>query len=106
MLGTIPRVAPTDPTQGFKMLQPGASATACRSGGAGTEDADLIGRALRTLLARDREATEVVNARAESTGWSIGVYGRQCVTLTGDVVRTTPTVLLPMEHGGHVHDGH
>ncbi len=102
-VGRVPRLEPLDATQGYKMLRPAATTTVCRTTGplAGHERDDSLEAALRELLARDREATTVVNGRIESTSWSIGVYGRRCVTLTGDVVRPTSTVLLPMEHEGH-----
>jgi hypothetical protein len=102
----VPRLERLDAAQGFKMLRPAAVATACRTEGpfAGTED-DLLATALGDLLARDDEATAVVNGRVESTFWTIGVYGRRCVQLTGDVVRFTTTVLLPMSEGHHRHEG-
>jgi hypothetical protein len=105
-VGRLPRLEELDPAQGYKMLRPDSVATACRTEGpfAGRE-ADLLEAALRDLLARDDEATAVVNGRVESTSWTIGVYGRRCVTLTADVVRFTPTVLLPMGGGHHGHEG-
>jgi hypothetical protein len=106
VVGRAPRLEALDPAQGFKMLRPAARATVCRSIGlaAAAEEDDLLDAALRQLLARDEEATSVLNAQVESTSWSIGVYGRRCVTLTGDVVRSTTTVLLPMSgHHGHDH---
>jgi hypothetical protein len=108
VIGGAPRLEALDPAQGFKMLRPTATATACRSSGllARPSADDLLERALRELLARDEEATTVVNGRVESTGWSIGVYGRQCVKLSGDVVRLAPTVLLPMGEGHAGHHGH
>ena len=103
-VGTLPRVAAAAPQEGYKMLRPGLAATECGAAipwGAGEDD--LLGRAFRRLLERDAEANLVINARVESTWWSIGVYGRRCVTLTGDLVRTTTTILLPMpaSHGDH-----
>lgn len=105
-VGRVPRLEALDPAQGFKMLRPGATTTVCRSTGAlaGSAADDPLEAALDDLLARDEEATALVNGRIESTSWSIGVYGRRCVTLTADVVRPTSTVLLPMEHGGHEMD--
>jgi uncharacterized membrane protein len=109
-LGTFPRVALLSPLDGHKMLRPNEAVTECRAEGpaAPTVDGvdDLAQEALRRLLALDDEANAVINARVESTWWSIGVYGRRCVTLRGDLVRSTSTVLLPMpgvhgEHGGH-----
>ena len=110
-VGGVPRLERLDPAQGFKMLRPAAVATACREEGPfsrpddGTE-VDLLGTALQDLLARDDEATAVVNGRVESTSWTLGVYGRRCVRLTGDIVRFTATVLLPMGEGHHGHHGH
>ena len=109
-LGTLPRVQAPPDTQGFKMLRPAQTAVECAGDGiVASEARDLLGAAVRRLLARDEEADSVINARVESTQWSIGVYGRRCVTLTGDVVRSTSTILLPMpgEHEGHgAHGGH
>jgi hypothetical protein len=105
-VGRVPRLEPFEAAQGFKMLRPAATTTVCRATGplAGGEPEDPLEAALRELLARDHEATTIVNARIESTSWSVGVYGRRCVTLTGDVVRPTSTVLLPMEHEHHEMD--
>jgi len=105
-IGGVPRLEPADPAAGVKMLRPAAIATVCRSEGvlSPAEPRDLLGTAFRELLSRDEEATAVVDAQIESTSWTIGVYGRRCVTLTGDVVRFTTTVLLPMGKGHHVHE--
>jgi hypothetical protein len=105
VVGGMPRVERLDPAAGFKMLKPRATTTVCRATGLVSPSAseDLLGTALRELLARDAEATTVLNASVESTSWSLGVYGKRCVTLTGDVVRSTTTVLLPMNG---VHEGH
>ena len=109
-LGTLPRVQAPPDTQGFKMLRPAQTAVECAGDGiVASEARDLLGAAVRRLLARDEEADSVINARVESTQWSLGVYGRRCVTVTGDVVRSTSTILLPMpgEHQGHgAHGGH
>lgn len=106
-LGTLPRVGPTLHTQGHKMLKPNAAVTECTATGMGTPAGgveDLLQEALRELLALDDEADGVMNARVQSTWWSVGVYGRRCVTLTGDLVRSTTTILLPMS-GGHAEHG-
>ena len=93
--------------EGHKMLRPGLSVTECRSGVPWAHGADdLLGSAFERMLAGDEEANLVLNVRIESTWWSVGVYGGRCVTLTGDLVRTTTTILLPMpashgDHGGH-----
>ena len=103
-LGTLPRVQAPPDTQGYKMLRPAQTAVECAGEGlAASEPRDLLDAAVRQLLARDAEADSVINARVESTQWSLGVYGRRCVTVTGDVVRSTSTILLPMpgEHQGH-----
>ena len=102
-VGGVPRLEQLDPAQGFKMLRPSATATACAGRGmfSSAPPDDLLATAFRELLARDDEATAVVNGRVESTTWTVGVYGRRCVTLTGDVVRFATTVMLPMEHGHH-----
>jgi hypothetical protein len=108
-LGTLPRVQAPPDTQGYKMLRPGQTAVECAGEGLGSEPRDLLDAAVRGLLARDDEADSLINARVESTQWSLGVYGRRCVTVTGDVVRSTSTILLPMpgEHQGHgAHGGH
>ena len=109
-LGTLPRVQAPPDTQGYKMLRPGQTAVECVGDGiAASEPRDLLDVAVRRLLARDEEADSLINARVESTQWSLGVYGRRCVTVTGDVVRSTSTILLPMpgEHGAHgAHGGH
>jgi hypothetical protein len=103
-VGTLPRVAALAPSEGYKMLKPDLAATECRvaTPWARNED-DLLAAAFQRLLAHDPEANLVINARVESTWWSVGVYGRRCVTLTGDLVRTTTTILLPMpaSHGDH-----
>jgi hypothetical protein len=102
---TLPRLTLVDPLDGFKMLRPSARATEC--GGAAfwgrPATRDLGALALARLLNSDDEADAVVNARLEWTWWSIGVYGRRCVTVTGDVVRSIRTVRLPMpvHHGDH-----
>jgi hypothetical protein len=109
VLGTVPRMQAPPDTQGYKMLRPAQTAVECAGDGLVAETPDLLDRAVRRLLARDDEADSVINARVESTRWSLGVYGRRCVTVTGDVVRSTSTVLLPMpgEHQGHgAHGGH
>jgi hypothetical protein len=109
-LGSLPRIQAPPDTQGYKMLRPAQTAVECASDGlAVSGPRDLLDAAVRKLLARDEEADSVVNARVESTQWSLGVYGRRCVTVTGDVVRSTSTILLPMpgEHQGHgAHGGH
>jgi hypothetical protein len=98
-LGTLPRIDAPDPSQGFKMLKPGATATACSGGVVTSKGQRLMDLAVQRLLAQDEEANAIVDAEVESTSWSIGVYGRRCVTLRGDLVRTTSTVLLPMADG-------
>jgi hypothetical protein len=111
-LGSLPRVQALAATEGFKMLRPAQTVSECTADGLGrSRDPDLLEAAIRRLLARDEEADAVINARIESTHWSIGVYGRRCVTITGDVVRSAATILLPMgghgAHGGHEgHGGH
>ena len=109
-LGTLPRIQAPPDTQGYKMLRPAQTAVECaRDGLLASEPRDLLDAAVRGLLARDQEADSVINARVESTQWSLGVYGIRCVTVTGDVVRSTSTVLLPMpgDHQGHgAHGGH
>jgi hypothetical protein len=106
----VPRLAAPDPNAGHKMLQPQATVTECltetpwaRPGPAGD---DLLQRAVARLLAADAEADAIVDARLEWTGWSVGVYGRRCVTLTGDVVRSIRTVVLPMPVHGGSHSAH
>ena len=109
-VGTFPRIGLLSPADGHKMLRPNESVTECRAEGpaatAGDGIDDLAQEALRRLLALDDEANAVINARVESTWWSIGVYGRRCVTLRGDLVRSTTTVLLPMPGGHAGHGGH
>jgi len=109
-LGSLPRVQPLPATEGYKMLRPAQTGSECRSEGLGaTGSQDLLGAVMGRLLARDEEADAVINARVESTHWSLGVYGRRCVTVTGDVVRSASTILLPMPggHQGHGnHEGH
>jgi hypothetical protein len=106
-LGTLPRVTLLAPTDGFKMLKPKASVTQCRSEGLMVgPQGDMIDPAVRTLLARDDEGDALLNVVVESRAWSVGVYGRRCVRVTGDVVRSVRSVLLPMpeSHRGHHHD--
>jgi hypothetical protein len=106
----LPRVQAPPDTQGYKMLRPAQTAVECAGDGPRRFGAARPARrAVRRLLARDGEADSVINARVESTQWSLGVYGRRCVTVTGDVVRSTSTIMLPMpgEHQGHgAHGGH
>jgi hypothetical protein len=106
-VGTLPRVTLLAPTDGFKMLKPKESTTRCRSEWltVGAES-DLTDSAVRSLLARDDESDALVDVVVESTAWSVGIYGRRCVTVTGDVVRSVRSVLLPMpeSHRGHHHD--
>lgn len=113
---TVPRLTPVGSLDGFKMLKPAARARECRPGAIwesrGAAEEELATRALQRLLALDDEADAVLDARLEWTWWTIGVYGRRCVTLTGDVVRSVRTVVLPMPghesgHGAHgEHAGH
>jgi hypothetical protein len=107
---TLPRVMRADPFEGVKMLKPGATATECRSTvlwrSAPSPEGDIGVRALERLLASDEEADAVVNARFAWTSWSVGVYGRRCVTVTGDVVRSIRTVRLPMPQSHGDHTGH
>jgi hypothetical protein len=109
-LGSLPRIQALSATEGYKMLRPSQTVSECSSDGiGGTNGPDLLEAAIGRLLARDAEADSIINARVESTEWSIGVYGRRCVTVTGDVVRSASTILLPMPggHEGHgSHEGH
>jgi len=109
-LGSLPRVQALPDSQGYKMLRPAQTVVECAGDGiTGSDARDLLDAAIRRLLARDDEADSVINVRVESTHWSLGVYGRRCVTVTGDVVRSTSTILLPMpgEPQGHgAHGGH
>jgi hypothetical protein len=105
--GTIPRVTAFPAETGYKLLRPAAVAVACESGffrGAASDD--LLARTTADLLARDTEADAIVQAKIEWTGWSIGVYGRRCVRVEGDVVRSVRTILLPMAGDAHRHHGH
>ncbi len=105
-VGTLPRITLLAPTDGFKMLRPNVSATRCRAGGLfARDDGDLAGAAVKDLLTRDDEGDAVLNVKVESTSWSLGVYGRRCVTVSGDVVRSVRSVVLPMpgSHAEH-HD--
>ena len=104
--GTLPRVAVDNPRDGFKLLRPHARAERCEGalfGTFSTSEGDVLEDVFRDLLALDEEATMVRGARVEWTAWSIGVYGRRCIAMEGDVVRPAATVLLPMagEHLGH-----
>jgi hypothetical protein len=106
MTGTLPRVAADDPRDGFKLLRPHARAERCEGalfGTFSTSESGAVAAVFRDLLALDEEATMVHGARVEWTAWSIGVYGRRCIEMEGDVVRPAATVLLPMagEHVGH-----
>jgi hypothetical protein len=99
-VGPIPRVTAVAETDGFKMLRPGARATVCAAAGpAGRSDA--TGKAIAALVALDPEAESVLDAVIEvrPSLWR----GQECVTVQGDVVRSTRTVLLPMpgDHGDH-----
>ncbi len=103
---TLPRVAADDPRDGFKLLRPHARAERCEGalfGTFSTSESDALAAVFRDLLALDEEATMVRGPRVEWTAWSIGVYGRRCIEMEGDVVRPAATVLLPMagEHVGH-----
>jgi hypothetical protein len=108
MSGTLPRVTALPPEAGYKLLRPGAVAVACDSGffpDVRPMAGDLLARTTADLLTRDAEADAIVRAKVDWSGWSMGVYGRRCVRMEGDVVRTVRTVLLPMpgEHGHHQH---
>jgi hypothetical protein len=104
--GTIPRMTALPPESGYKLLRPAAVAVACEGGFfEGNASSDLLARTTADLLARDAEADAILQAKVEWTGWSIGVYGRRCVRVEGDVVRSVRTILLPMAHGDG-HQGH
>lgn len=105
----LPRVTSIDPGEGFKMLRPGAKTTDCRARAIWIDapvSEDEATRALGVLLGSDPEADAVLNARLEWTSWTLGVYGKRCVTLTGDVVRSIRTVTLPMPASHGAHTGH
>ena len=105
--GTIPRVTALPPETGYKLLRPAAVSLACDGGFFGGGGAsDLLARTTADLLSRDAEADAIVQAKVEWTGWSIGVYGRRCVRMEADVVRSVRTILLPMPGEGHGHHGH
>ena len=108
-VGVAPRVGLEDVRGGRKMLKPRASVTVCRSrcfGQAVPRDSDLMTEAIARMLRGDEEATLVVDATIESKSWTTGVFGRECVTVTGDVVRETGTVFLPLVGGTGAHHGH
>ncbi len=105
-LGSLPRVQLPPDGQGYKMLRPAQTIGVCQRRRRRSGARDLLGAAIRRLLARDPEADSVINARVESTRWSLGVYERRCVTVTGDVVRSTSTILLPMPGGHQGHGAH
>jgi cyclophilin family peptidyl-prolyl cis-trans isomerase len=90
-------------SQGYKMLRPAETVVECAGEGiAGSAPRDLLDAAIRRLLARDDEADSVVNARVESTQWSLGVYGRRCVTVTGTWCdRRRRSCCVPGRHQGH-----
>lgn len=105
-VGGVPQLALADGRRGLKMLRPHMSTMACRTSLFGQRldgEPDLALTTLTEMLRVDEEATLVVNAKVEWTSWTTGVYGRECVTLTGDVMREASMVLIPMsgEHGNH-----
>ena len=103
---TLPRVSSLAPEDGFKLLKPRARVVQCDGGlfpGLINRRSDLADQALRELLSSDAEGNTLIDLRIEWRSWSIGVYGRQCIAMEGDLVRPTATVLLPMagDHSGH-----
>ena len=105
--GTIPRVTAMAPEAAYKLLLPGAVAVACEGEffpSMAPTSADLVSTATTDLLARDEEADAIVQAKIRWSAWSIGLYGRRCLRMEGDVVRSVRTILLPM--GGEQHRLH
>src|SRR5262245_58502996 len=102
----VPRIGSLGDEEGFKLLKPNAGVRRCEGSwrlAFGSLDDGMLDAAFQELLALDPEANAILHARA---GWewrSIGVYGWRCVSLEGDLVRMTSTVMLPMggAHGGH-----
>jgi hypothetical protein len=106
--GRVPRLATTSDRDGFKLLRPQATVEVCRgSFGAafGVADAGILDEAFRRALTLDPEADALVDVSLRWRWRSILVYGWQCVSLRGDVVRTISTVLVPMpaDHAHHDH---
>jgi len=64
----------------------------------------LTTKATDALLALDEEADALIDVEVSVSGWSLGFYRRECVTMVADVVRTTRVILLPMP-GGHPEHG-
>jgi hypothetical protein len=103
----LPGLLVADGRSGYKMLKPNGVVTRCgRSGWTNDHEPALTQAAFQQLLSGDEEANALSNATLQWTGWSVGFYGKQCVTLRGDVVRSATTILLPMGEGHGGHDTH
>lgn len=111
--GRVPRLATASDRDGFKLLRPRATVEVCRgsiaaglgAAAVGTGDADLLDEAFRRALALDPEADALLEASMRWRWRTVLVYGWHCLSLRGDLVRTIPTVLVPMS-GDHAHHGH
>jgi hypothetical protein len=103
--GHVPLVSFDTAGSGNKMLRPGARASACRTrvlgmtvGGAGGSPLES---AIHALLALDPEANTLTDVRVESSGMTVGLFDRSCVTVQANVVRDIPVVKLPAPAGHH-----
>jgi hypothetical protein len=91
---------------GSKMLRPDVGSTNCRTrlfGVTVAGDRSPLDASFRDLVRLDAEADAVQKVAIESRVFSLGVVDRTCVTVRGDVIRTTPVVRLPAPPG---HEGH
>lgn len=86
-----------------KLLIPTARVRRCAGSWQFRQVPPLLERALRDMLALDEEANAVLNVRLTWESRSFGLYAWYCLYLEGDLVRTIPTIFVPMS-GGHGHD--
>ena len=108
-LGQIGRITRSDGYEGLKMLRPGFRVTECENsvvGGTWSGQGRLADQAIERMLGIDDEATEVVNVRMETSWWTVGVFSRRCLTIVGDVARSTSLIRLPMAGNTSGHCGH
>ena len=108
-LGRIGRVTRSDGNEGLKMLRPGYSVRECENstvGGTWSGEGRLADRAIERMLAIDDEATEVVNVRLQASWWTVGVFSRRCLTIVGDVARSTSLIRVPMAGNTSEHCAH
>lgn len=102
-LGHLP-VTIAAPTDAVKMIRPGASADACRTGWLGgsadAKDAALAD-ALAQLKAVDPEVETFQDAQVLVRSLNLGVLRQECVLVRADLVRNVPVLVVDRHHGTH-----